>query len=139
VSRPVRGIRFAHPDLDPGEPSGLRVAAAGGLGVVEGADAVRQALLLLLTTRPGERVMRPTYGCDLHTLVFAPSDGTTEGLAIHYVRSAIERWEPRVEIVRLDAMSAAEEPGRLDVLLEYRARATQWTDHLEFSLSLTGD
>ena len=65
--------------------------------------SVRQAILLLLSTRPGERVMRPTYGCDLHRLVFSPNDDTTAGLAIHYVRQALERWEPRIEVIRLDA------------------------------------
>jgi hypothetical protein len=50
--------------------------------------AVRQSILLLLTTVPGERVMRPDYGCDLQKLVFSPNDATTHGLAIHYVRRA---------------------------------------------------
>ena len=59
------------------------------LATVEGDDAVRQAILLLLTTRPGERVMRRTYGSLLHRLVFAPNDDTTAGLAIHYVRQAL--------------------------------------------------
>ena len=43
--------------------------------------------------------MRPDYGCELHRLVFSPNDDTTAGLAIHYVRRALERWEPRVEVL----------------------------------------
>jgi len=46
----------------------------------------------------GERVLRPEYGCDLHRLVFSPNDATTAGLAVHYVRAALLRWEPRIEI-----------------------------------------
>ena len=41
--------------------------------------------------------MRPGYGCHLFRLAFAPNDDTTAGLAIHYVRQALERWEPRIE------------------------------------------
>jgi phage baseplate assembly protein W len=99
---------------------------------------VRQALLLLLTTRPGERVMRPDYGCELHRLVFSPNDDTTAGLAIHYVRRAIVRWEPRVEIVRIDAGRDPGEPGRLAIRLDYRLRSTRELDRLTFTLDLAG-
>ena len=73
-----------------------------------GDEAVRQSILLLLSTIPGERVMRPTYGCHLHRLVFWPNDDTTAGLAIHYVRRAVERFEPRVEVIRVDATRDAD-------------------------------
>jgi hypothetical protein len=98
---------------------------------------VRQAILLLLTTKPGERLMRPEYGCDLHRLVFAPNDATTHGLAIHYVRQALQRWEPRVDIVRLDADCNESDPGRMDILLEYRMRRTLRQDALVLPINLT--
>ena len=53
--------------------------------------AVRQSILMLLSTRPGERVMPPDYGCPIHRLVFSPNDATTAGLAIHYVRHSLLR------------------------------------------------
>ena len=130
-----RALRFAHPDLDDDEP-GLHVSPTGGLALVAGDAAVRQAILLLLSTRPGERVMRPQYGCSLHRILFWPNDNTTAGLAIHYVRQAIERWEPRVQIVRIDAERNAIDPARLDVRLEYRVRATQSVDELNVSIPL---
>ena len=52
---------------------------------------------------PASVVMRPQYGSLLHRLVFAPDDATTAGLAIHYVRQALVRWEPRVEVLDVDA------------------------------------
>jgi phage baseplate assembly protein W len=129
-------LRFVHPDLDPGSP-GLHVSPAHGrLETVVGEAAVRQALLLLLSTRPGERVMRPDYGCDLHQLAFATNDETTAALVIHHVRQAILRWEPRIEILNLDATPDPEN-GLLTVTLEYRVRLTQGTDRLAFSLSLS--
>ena len=135
-----RAWRFLHPDLDvPEMVAGLQVSPRGRVEMVEGDDAVRQAVLLLLSTIPGERVMRPDYGCDLYRLVFSPNDDTTAGLAIHYVRRALERWEPRVEIVRLDAGRNAERPELLEVLLEYRVRATQRVQALTFSVDLAGE
>lgn len=135
-----RAWRFLHPDLDVVGvgPAGLRLSPSGGISMVQDEASVRQAILLLLSTVPGERVMRPDYGCELHRLVFAPNDDTTAGLAIHYVRRALERWEPRIDILALDANRGPDEPFRLDVSLEYRVRTTQRTGRLLFGLDLVG-
>jgi hypothetical protein len=130
-----RAWRFSHPDFD-SATAGLHVSATGGVQMIDEQAAIRQAVLLLLSTTPGERVMRPAYGCNLHRLLFWPNDNTTAGLAIHYVRQAIERWEPRVEIVKLDAARSAEAPSHLAIELEYRVRATQKIDRVQMSLSL---
>lgn len=135
-----RAWRFSYPDLDvPEADAGLQLSARGGIEMVEENNSVRQAILLLLATRPGERVMRPDYGCLIHRLIFAPNDDTTAGLAIHYVRRALEQWEPRIDVLRLDAERNAESPERLDVILEYRVRATQQVQPLTFALNLAGD
>jgi phage baseplate assembly protein W len=137
-----RAWRFVNPEFDDKKQSaGLRVSNRGGIDMVEGGAAVRQSILMLLATRPGERVMRPHYGCHLHRLVFSPNDGTTAGLAIHYVRQAIERWEPRIDVIHLDATRSEDEgaPGLLEIFLEYRVRATQQTDRLAYAFDLTGE
>jgi phage baseplate assembly protein W len=136
---PPAAVRFRHPDADlGGGPPGLGLSARGGLAMAIGDDAVRQSLLLLLSTIPGERVMRPTYGCHLHRLVFWPNDDTTAGLAIHYVRLAIERFEPRVEPLRIDAERDQESPHRLDLTLAYRVRSTGRVAELDLVLDLQG-
>jgi phage baseplate assembly protein W len=137
-----RAWRFVLPSAllsDPDRPwdsAGLQVAPTGRIDMVEEDVSVRQAIMLLVSTSPGERVMRPAYGCDLHRLVFAPNDDTTAGLAIHYVRTAIERFEPRVEIMSLDAGRDPERPERLDIELEYRVRATRRIDQMRLGLDL---
>lgn len=134
-----RAWRFVHPDIGVGaEPPGLRVSTTGGIDMVEEQASVRQAILLLLTTIPGERVMRPDYGCNLNRLIFSPNDDTTAGLAIHWVRQALDRWEPRIVITRLDADRNDADPGRLDIILEYRLR-TGPTDRLVVSMNLRGE
>ena len=117
---------------------GLRISARGGMDMLQDDDSVRQSILLLISTLPGERVMRPDYGCYLHRLVFSPNDDTTAGLAIHYVRSALERWEPRIDIVRLDANRSATNPEMLDIYLEYRVRASNRIEPFAFAFDLSG-
>jgi phage baseplate assembly protein W len=118
---------------------GFEVVPSGGIAMVELEDSIRQAIYLLVTTIPGERVMRPDYGCDLYQLVFAPNDNTTAGLAIHYVKRALDRFEPRVDVVRIDAAANPDDPGQLDITLEYRVRATQQPGRVTVSMSLTGE
>jgi phage baseplate assembly protein W len=132
-----RGWRFRLGDAEPGEGSaGLQISPTGGIAMVEDDEAVRQSLLLLIGTRPGERVMRPQYGCELHRVLFSPNDDTTSGLAIHYVRRAVERWEPRVEVLRVDAAPRPDEAAWLDVTLEYRVLATRRAGRLVVPVAL---
>ncbi|MBI1257359.1 MAG: hypothetical protein GC204_07805 [Chloroflexi bacterium] len=136
VSR-YRSWRFLYPGLDvPEDQAGMRFAPNGGVDMVQYNDSIRQAILLLFSTRPGERVMRPDYGCDIHRLVFSPNDDTTAGLAIYYMQRALDRWEPRVQVLRLDAGRDAEAPERLNVTLQYRVRATRHIELLSFSVNL---
>jgi uncharacterized protein len=145
-----RAVRFAHPDVHAGtsvaddpahEPAaaGLGVSAQGRLAMVDGTEALRQSILLLLSTRPGERVMRPAYGCHLHRLVFSPNDDTTAGLAMHYVRSAVAQFEPRAEIVSVDATCDTHRSEVLAIALTYRERGTARREELRISFDLQGN
>jgi len=137
-------LEFVHPDygeqpegIAPGT-RGMRLSAKQTVSLIYGDGSIRQAILILLTTRPGERVMRPEYGCMLHTLMFSPNDDTTAGLAIHFVRQAIERWEPRMRVVRLDAGRSLEIPGVLEIYLEYLVLATRRTEQMVLPIALAG-
>lgn len=135
--RRFRAWRFVHPDFDAGQ-AGLRLGPSGAVEMVDADASVRQSILLLLSTRPGERVMRPDYGCFLHRLVFNPNDDTTAGLAMHYVRRAIERWEKRVDILDLDASANEFDPDRLDINLVYRVIPTRARTTMHLQLDLMG-
>jgi uncharacterized protein len=133
-----RALRFAGlaTGTDARAGQGLVVTSTGAVATVAGAESIRQSLLLLLGTRPGERLMRPQYGSHLHRLLFAPNDHTTAGLAIHYVRQAVRRWEPRVEILALDAGADPLDAARLVVRLRYRVRATLVEDAIDYPIDL---
>jgi uncharacterized protein len=137
-------FRFPRPDTDEALPgssveAGLSLSVGGGIEMVEEEESVRQAILLLLATTPGERVMRPDYGCDIHRLVFSPNDDTTAGLATHYIQRALARWEPRIQILRVDTSRTEGDPGRLDIHLQYRVRATLRVEQLTFPVNLAGE
>lgn len=131
--------RFVHPDFDVLEDRfGFRISRTGGIEMVHKHESLRQAILVLLSTRPGERVMRPDYGCDLNRLMFMPNDATTHGLAIHYISRALTRWEPRIDILLLDADSNEIDPARVDIVLEYRVRSTGHGERLSIAYNLMG-
>lgn len=133
-----RAILFWHPDFETdAQQPGLRLSASGGLMMVSEAESIRQAILLLLSTSKGERVMRSAYGCNLEQLVFMPTDDTTLGFAIHLVRRAIQQWEPRIRITRLNAEYNRWEPYRMDIILEYEIKRTGMNDSLTISRPLT--
>lgn len=133
-----RAFRFAGAGFDTAATGGLTTTATGAVEMVEGDDSIRQAIMLLLSTVPGERLMRPDYGSHLHRLLFAVNDQTTAGLAIHYVRQAIQRWEPRVAIIDIDADPDPEVAERLTIRLTYRVRASLGTETLVYPLDLGG-
>jgi len=129
-----RGFRFDSPAGGPAT-GGLVLTGDGRLAMVDGAETIRQSIMMLLATAPGERVMLPDYGCALNRLMFAPNDATTAGLAIHYVRQALARWEPRVEVLRLDA-GPGDEAQVLLISLEYRIRGADRAGAVELALDL---
>lgn len=134
-----RALLLRVPGLEGVDAVGLATDGAGRLATVAEAASVRQALLLLLATRPGERVNRPDYGCHLWRMAFAPNDDTTAGLAMHYVSRAVEQWERRVDVLGVDAGPDPGDPGLLEVTLRYRIRATQTDDELVVAVPLAGD
>lgn len=86
--------------------------------------ALRQSLRIIIFTIPGERVMRPTFGCEIHSLVFAPANEETAALAERFIREAVERWEPRVNLTDVTVTPGATELGELNIALEYEVKAT---------------
>jgi phage baseplate assembly protein W len=110
----------------------LRTQATGGLALVHGDRELEEAIWLILSTAPGERPMRPEFGCGLNEYVFAPADSSTASLIVAEVRAALERWEPRVVVdnVRVDFSGA--ERGELYIYLTYRRRDTNSPRNLVF-------
>jgi phage baseplate assembly protein W len=102
----------------------LGVDSAGGLKLSEYEQNVEENILIILGTAPGERMMRPDFGCRIHDFVFYPNNASTASLVSYYVREALVKWEPRIEEVTVNARP---DPTRENVMLvdiSYKIRRT---------------
>jgi len=90
------------------------------LAMVDGDMAVRQSIYLIVMTVPGERVLRPEFGCRIHELIFDPLNKQTFITAKRYVEEAIRRWEPRIEIMELDVESGDVDRAELLINIKYK-------------------
>jgi len=99
---------------------------------------IEQAIRLILSTAPGERVMRPEFGCGIHAYVFATIDTTTLTLIGDEVRDALVEWEPRIEVLSVDSDLADAATGRLEIEIRYRVRRTNNEFNLVYPFYLEG-
>ena len=102
----------------------LGVDRRGGLALSRDEDDVDQAIGIILTTAPGERPMRPEFGCAVHDYVFDVIDAGTLGRMEEEIRRSLERWEPRVEVLSIDFDLGGGGEGALAIAIEYRLKAT---------------
>jgi phage baseplate assembly protein W len=96
----------------------------GQLEYPELAESVRQNLEVILSTRPGEQLMHPSYGAGLLDFIGEPDTTTTRRRIYDRASAAIGQWEPRVDLNRLDVDRLPNQPGHLRVDLAYRIRRT---------------
>ena len=110
----------------------LRTDPTGRVALVSGTEEVEQSIRLILMTAPGERPMRPEFGCAVHDYVFAPADASTAGDVAYAVRVAINRWEPRVDLGDVTVRFDAVDRGVLYVDIQYSLRGTNSPRNLVF-------
>jgi phage baseplate assembly protein W len=110
----------------------IRTDASGGIALVSDDREIEEAMRLILGTAPGERPMRPEFGCRIHHHVFGSADATTAGLITSDVRSALRRWEPRIDVTDVEVGFDADRPGVVYIDVSYRVRSTNDRRNLVF-------
>jgi phage baseplate assembly protein W len=100
----------------------LQLGPTHSLRLVGGRTEIEQAIWLILSTSPGERPMRPDFGCALCDYVFDAADTTTAGHIAYEVRSSLERWEPRIDVEDVTVTVAEDEPSKLWVSVSYSVK-----------------
>lgn len=100
------------------------IDAQGGLALTSDYSELDQAIRIILLTSPGQRVMRPAFGCRLHELIFAPNDAQTAAQARRFVEEALARWEPRIRVTTLETGPDPDNANRLLIRIEYEVKAT---------------
>lgn len=102
----------------------IGVDARGRIGLARQVTDIEQAIMMVLLTPKGQRVMRPEFGCQIHDLIFAPNDANTWGMAEYYVEEALRFWEPRITVLNVTARPSDGQTERMDVHVDYRVKAT---------------
>jgi uncharacterized protein len=102
----------------------LGVDRRGGVALASDGDDVEQAISIILRTAPGERPMRPEFGCGVHDYVFDVINATTLGRMEDEIRRALARWEPRIDVLDIGFDLGTDGGGVLKITIEYRLRAT---------------
>ncbi len=110
----------------------LRTDATGGIALVHREREIEESIRLILATAPGERPMRPDFGCGMHEYVFAPIDGATGGQIAYEVRLALARWEPRIDVVSVAVRFDRADEGVLYIAIDYAVRGTNDPRNLVF-------
>ena len=109
----------------------------GRIAMSEHEEDIKESIRIIIATAPGERVMRPDFGCGIHDLVFSAISSVTVGLFESRVREAITKFEPRVDILKLDISTRDADNGKLEINLTYLVRDTNTEFNLVFPFYLT--
>jgi uncharacterized protein len=110
----------------------LRTDPTGGIALVSGDREIVESIRLILATSPGERPMRPEFGCAIHDFVLAPADAATAGQIAYEVRIALERWEPRITLEDVGVDFGRADAGTLLITVRYRLRGSNDPRNLVF-------
>ena len=111
----------------------LQVDRRGGIALARDETDIEQAIELILGTAPGERPMRPEFGCGVHDFVFDSIDATTVGRMELAIRDALDRWEPRVFVETVEFNLDEVADGRLIIDIGYRVRVTNTMRNLVYT------
>jgi phage baseplate assembly protein W len=95
----------------------------GRIPYVAGEDAIEEAIEIILGTSPGERVMRPEFGCGIWDLVMEANTAQLHGRVQVQVRDALVHWEPRIDVLDVRIESPPEQKNLLLIRIDYRVRS----------------
>jgi hypothetical protein len=110
----------------------LRTDATGGIALVSREREIEEAIRLILGTTPGERPMRPEFGCRIHDYIFGLADSTTANEVAAEVRHALAQWEPRIDVQDVVVSFDALDQTLLYIDVRYAIRRTNDRRNLVF-------
>jgi phage baseplate assembly protein W len=101
----------------------VKPGGQGRLLYIGGEEKIRQSIWIILSTAPGERQMRSTFGCGIHDLVFEANTAALHGLVQGKVREALTRYEPRIDVTDVRVETPPEARNYLLIRIDYRIRS----------------
>lgn len=102
-----------------------KIDSQGRLALTNQRNELQQSIMVILSTSPGQRVMRPTFGCRLQELVFEPNNNHTVAQVRRYVEEALGMWEPRINVIDVDVKPDSQDACRLLIDIKYQVKSTR--------------
>ena len=93
---------------------------------------IKSSLEILLSTKIGERIMLPRYGCNMDELIFETLDRTLKTYVTELIKTAILYYEPRIDAEKIDITQGDDLEGELLVIIDYRIRSTNSRSNLVY-------
>lgn len=115
----------------------LQVTARGRVATAREEARIEESIYIILGTRLGERLMQPAFGCGIHDLLFAPNNPSTRTRAVEHVRRALVAFEPRIDVLGVNAETTDAEPSLLLIRIDYRIRANNAVGNLVYPFYIT--
>jgi phage baseplate assembly protein W len=110
----------------------------GGLSYPDLETSVRESIRIILSTRPGEQLMRPDFGGGLDRLLHEPNTLATRRAIRDLVQASLTRWERRILLDRVDVREVAGEPSHVAVEIAYRLARTGAPASMNLTVQLEG-
>ena len=117
----------------------LRVNSRGEFALNSGERDVEESIRIILGTGPGERVMRPEFGCRVQELIFEPRTASTETLVRQHVTEALIMWEPRIDVQGVEVFVQDDLDGAILVEINYMIRDTHDERSIVYPFFLVGE
>lgn len=114
----------------------MAVDHTGGIRLTTPIEDIERSMRIILLTAPGERIMRPRFGCRIWDLLFEPITPNLMGEVIEAVKEALAQWEPRVEVLNVVPTTEGRDGGLINVRIEYLVRTTNDHRNLVFPFYL---
>jgi uncharacterized protein len=102
----------------------MGVDHTGALALTSGAQDLDRSIRMVLVTAPGERVMRPQFGCRIWDMLFEPVTPNLLGLMAQAVREALAQWEPRIEVDQVRVVPDHADSSLVRINVDFRVRST---------------
>lgn len=114
----------------------MQINALGETEMSSDDENIRQSMMLILGTAPGERIMRPNFGCAIHDILFEPNTAITAAKIEYEIKKSLLEFEPRISDIEVSAHPDDVEQSRMNVTIAYTIRKTNTKSNLVYPFYL---
>jgi phage baseplate assembly protein W len=117
----------------------LQIDPTNSIALASQVRDIEQAIEIIIRTAPGERPMRPEFGCRIQDHLFSPVNEATAAAIAYDVRRALELWEPRIDVESVKVQADGQDLGMFYIDVGYKVRSYNDTRNLVFPFYVVPD